>query len=47
LAPLSALADFTGLKVHDGDTLIVLVNRQQVRVRLESIDAPEFGQGIR
>lgn len=42
----AALADFTGrvVKVSDGDTLTVLVNRTQVRVRLDAIDAPESGQ---
>jgi endonuclease YncB( thermonuclease family) len=46
VAPSGAWADFTGrvVKVQDGDTLTVLVNRQQIRVRLESIDAPELRQ---
>src|SRR5687767_14175025 len=41
-----AFADFTGqvVKVSDGDTLTVLVAKQQIRVRLESIDAPESKQ---
>jgi len=41
-----ALADFVGRVVHvsDGDTLTVLVDRKPVRVRLDSIDAPELGQ---
>jgi len=41
-----ARADFTGrvVRVHDGDTLTVLVDRRQVRVRLTDIDAPERGQ---
>jgi len=30
--------------VHDGDTLTVLIDRRQVRVRLTDIDAPELGQ---
>lgn len=43
-----ALAEFTGrvVKVADGDTLTVLVNSRQVRVRLESIDAPESKQAF-
>lgn len=32
------------VNVHDGDTLTVLVDRTQVRVRLIEIDAPELGQ---
>lgn len=40
----TAFADFTGrvVNVHDGDTLTVLVDRTQVRVRLVDIDAPEL-----
>jgi endonuclease YncB( thermonuclease family) len=43
------LADFTGrvVKVADGDTLTVLVNKTQVRVRLDGIDAPESKQAFR
>jgi endonuclease YncB( thermonuclease family) len=46
--PGAAVADFTGrvVKVSDGDTLTVLVNKIQIRVRLESIDAPERGQAF-
>lgn len=45
LLPLFAYA-FEGKVVHvqDGDTLTVLVERRQVKVRLASIDAPELGQ---
>jgi endonuclease YncB( thermonuclease family) len=32
------------VRVHDGDTLTILVDRHQVRVRLVEIDAPELGQ---
>lgn len=32
------------VSVHDGDTMTVLVDRRQVRVRLTDIDAPELGQ---
>jgi endonuclease YncB( thermonuclease family) len=46
LAAFSAAADVTGkvVSVHDGDTLTVLVDRRQVRVRLIDIDAPELRQ---
>src|SRR5687768_14921235 len=48
LGPGAALADFTGrvVKVSDGDTLTVLVNKTQIRVRLDAIDAPELGQAF-
>lgn len=44
----SAHADFDGrvVKVADGDTVTVLHNREQVRVRLGSIDAPEKRQAF-
>ena len=32
------------VSIADGDTLTVLVDRQQVKVRLEGIDCPEKGQ---
>ena len=32
------------VRIADGDTLTVLVDRQQVKVRLIAIDAPERGQ---
>src|SRR5450830_1551866 len=43
----SAQADTTEgvvVSVHDGDTLTVLVGKQQVKVRLAEIDAPELRQ---
>lgn len=48
IAPSAALADFTGrvVKVSDGDTLTVLVNKTQIRVRLDAIDAPELKQAF-
>ena len=41
-----ALADIRGkvVSVHDGDTITVLIDRRQVKVRLSDIDAPELGQ---
>ena len=32
------------VSVHDGDTLTVLIERKQVKVRLTDIDAPELRQ---
>jgi len=45
-APPKVLETFSGkvIGVTDGDTVKVLVGRQQVTVRLEGIDAPESGQ---
>lgn len=42
----AAAAEFTGrvVAVHDGDTIRVLVGREQVKCRLANIDAPELGQ---
>ena len=46
LTAFPAAADVTGkvVSVHDGDTLTVLIDRRQVRVRLIDIDAPELRQ---
>ena len=46
LAVAPALADVRGrvVSVHDGDTLTVLVERRQLKVRLTDIDAPELKQ---
>lgn len=46
VAPCAALADFVGrvVNVTDGDSLTVLVEGKQVRVRLDAIDAPELKQ---
>ncbi len=46
LAALPPSADVSGrvVSVHDGDTLTVLIDHRQVRVRLTDIDAPELGQ---
>lgn len=43
-----AWAEFAGdvVRIIDGDTVVVLVDRQQVRVRLADIDAPESGQAF-
>lgn len=30
--------------IHDGDTVTVLINRRQFKIRLDAIDAPEIGQ---
>ncbi|MGV8959528.1 MAG: thermonuclease family protein [Stenotrophomonas sp.] len=48
LVSASAHADFSGqvVKVADGDNVTVLHNREQVRVRLGSIDAPEKRQAF-
>ena len=46
LAAPAIQADIHGrvVSVHDGDTLTVLIDHRQVRVRLTEIDAPELGQ---
>jgi endonuclease YncB( thermonuclease family) len=44
----ATLADFSGtlVAIHDGDTLTVLVDRRQVKVRIADIDAPEAKQAF-
>jgi micrococcal nuclease len=44
-----AYADFTGkvVKVADGDTITVLRDREQIKIRLAGIDAPEKAQPFR
>ena len=46
LVPTLACAELEGqvVSVHDGDSLIVLAGDERVRVRLDSIDAPELKQ---
>ncbi len=49
LSALSAqAAEFTGkvIRISDGDTLTVLVDRNQIKVRLMDIDAPESKQAF-
>lgn len=48
LASSATFADFTGrvVKIVDGDTLSVLVNKNQIRVRLYGIDAPDRRQAF-
>ena len=42
----AAPATIEVVAVHDGDTVTVLQGREQVRVRLACIDAPERGQAF-
>jgi endonuclease YncB( thermonuclease family) len=44
LASLSVYADFTGkvVAVADGDTVTVLRDKEQVKIRLAGIDAPDM-----
>jgi endonuclease YncB( thermonuclease family) len=46
LTCLLAVDTLTGkvVKVTDGDTITVLVNNEQIKIRLSEIDAPEHGQ---
>jgi endonuclease YncB( thermonuclease family) len=47
-APVAAPAEIVGrvVSVSDGDTLTVLVELKQLKVRLDAIDAPERGQAF-
>ena len=42
--PAHANVEARVVSVHDGDTLTVLIEHKQVKVRLTDIDAPELGQ---
>lgn len=42
--PVWADSESLVVSVHDGDTLTVLVGKQQIKVRLAEIDAPELRQ---
>lgn len=42
--PARADAPARVVAVHDGDTVTVLSNQRQLRIRLTDIDAPELGQ---
>ena len=42
-SPLFALSGKV-VSIHDGDTITVLQDKQQVKVRLFGIDAPELNQ---
>lgn len=48
LASLTVYADFTGkvVAVADGDTITVLRDKEQVKIRLIEIDAPEKAQAF-
>jgi endonuclease YncB( thermonuclease family) len=48
LATCATADTLTGkaVSIADGDTLSVLVDRKQIKIRLEGIDAPEKGQSM-
>src|SRR4051812_23773570 len=47
-AQAAPLADFSGkvVGIADGDTITVLRDRTQVRIRLHGVDSPESGQAF-
>lgn len=47
-ASVSAAGELVGrvVNVHDGDSLTLLIDRRQVKIRLAEIDAPEIGQAF-
>lgn len=48
LLAIAAEPELTGkvVGVHDGDTLTLLVDRTQYKIRLDGIDAPELGPTV-
>jgi endonuclease YncB( thermonuclease family) len=48
LADNASAAELDGkvVRVHDGDTLTILINKRQIPVRLVEIDAPELHQAF-
>jgi len=46
LFPIVSFAQLTGkvVAIADGDTFTILVNKQQIKIRLHGIDCPEKGQ---
>src|SRR3954451_18566351 len=48
LADHASAAELDGnvVRVHDGDTLTILINKRQIPVRLVEIDAPELHQAF-
>ncbi len=46
LFPIASFSQLTGkvVAIADGDTFTLLVNKQQIKIRLHGIDCPEKGQ---
>jgi micrococcal nuclease len=46
LFPIASFAQLTGkvVSIADGDTFTMVVNKQQIKIRLHGIDCPEKGQ---